>query len=61
MYLNRLIREDRDRQIEMVSKGKDYSSVENEISDIEVVAVSLRKILQKHIQLISFKLGSLYG
>nr|CAG4649554.1 EOG090X0AJZ [Scapholeberis mucronata]SVE93783.1 EOG090X0AJZ [Scapholeberis mucronata] len=38
MYLNRLIREDRDRQIEMVSKGKDYSAVENEISNIEVVA-----------------------
>ena len=40
MYLNRLIREDRDRQIERVSEGKEYSAVENEISDIEVVAVS---------------------
>lgn len=43
MYLNRLIREDRDRQIEMVSKGKDYSVVEDEISNIEVVAVSRKK------------------
>ena len=41
MYINRLIREDRDRQIERVSQGKDYTAqVENEISDIEVLAVS---------------------
>ena len=39
MYLNRLIREDRDRQIVMVGQGKDYSEVENEISDIEIKAV----------------------
>jgi len=39
MYINRLIREDRDRQIERVSQGKDYTAqVENEISDIEVLA-----------------------
>ena len=40
MYLNRLIREDRDRQIEVVSRGKDYSAVEDEISNIEIVAAS---------------------
>nr|SVE74806.1 EOG090X0AJZ [Daphnia carinata] len=38
MYINRLIREDRDRQIELVSQGKEYSAVENEISNIEVLA-----------------------
>nr|SVE79025.1 EOG090X0AJZ [Daphnia lumholtzi] len=37
MYINRLIREDRDRQIELVSKGKEYDAVENEISNIEVL------------------------
>nr|SVE70588.1 EOG090X0AJZ [Daphnia similis]SVE71214.1 EOG090X0AJZ [Daphnia similis]SVE71846.1 EOG090X0AJZ [Daphnia similis]SVE72472.1 EOG090X0AJZ [Daphnia similis] len=37
MYINRLIREDRDRQIELVSQGKEYSAVENEISNIEVL------------------------
>ena len=40
MYLNRLIREDRDRQIFAVSEGKEYSQVEDQISDIEVKAVS---------------------
>lgn len=39
MYLNRLIREDRDKQIERISHGKEYTvQVENEISDIEVLA-----------------------
>jgi len=38
MYLNRLIREDRDRQIFAVSEGKEYSQVEDQISDIEVKA-----------------------
>ena len=42
MYINRLIREDRDRQIDMVSQGKEYSSVENEISSIENITVSMR-------------------
>lgn len=41
MYINRLIREDRDRQIELVSQGKEYSAVENEISNVEVLTVSL--------------------
>ena len=42
MYLNRLIREDRDKQIERISHGKEYTvQVENEISDIEVLAVSI--------------------
>nr|CAG4638628.1 EOG090X0AJZ [Cyclestheria hislopi] len=36
MYLNRLIREDRDKQIEEISKGKEYSEVEDQISDIEI-------------------------
>nr|CAG4637231.1 EOG090X0AJZ [Ceriodaphnia reticulata]SVE73101.1 EOG090X0AJZ [Ceriodaphnia reticulata] len=40
MYLNRLIREDRDRQIEMISQGKEYSAVEDEISNIEIFAAS---------------------
>ena len=39
MYLNRLIREDRDRQIERISNGKEYSQVENEVSDVEMTAV----------------------
>ncbi len=43
MYLNRLIREDRDRQIERVSDGKEYSAVEDEISNIEIIAASLHK------------------
>lgn len=38
MYLNRLIREDRDRQIERISNGKEYSQVENEVSDVEMTA-----------------------
>ena len=40
MYLNRLIREDRDRQIENLSKGKEYSQVEGEIAEVEMVSVS---------------------
>jgi hypothetical protein len=40
MYINRLIREDRDRQIDIISQGKEYSSVENEISNIENITVS---------------------
>lgn len=39
MYLNRLIREDRDRQIEAVTDGKEYSEVEDTISKIELKAV----------------------
>lgn len=42
MYLNRLIREDRDRQIERLSNEKDYSQVEEEISNVERAAVSIR-------------------
>lgn len=40
MYLNRLIREDRDKQIENLSRGKEYSHVEDEIANVEMVAVS---------------------
>jgi hypothetical protein len=44
MYINRLIREDRDRQIDLVSQDKEYSSVENEISNIENVTVSISRV-----------------
>nr|CAG4641076.1 EOG090X0AJZ [Eulimnadia texana] len=36
VYLNRLIREDRDRQIEALRNEKDYSEVENEITSVEM-------------------------
>nr|CAG4644174.1 EOG090X0AJZ [Lepidurus arcticus] len=35
VYLNRLIQEDRDRQIEHVREGKDYSEVQDQIADLE--------------------------
>ena len=55
MYINRLIREDRDRQIERVSQGKDYTAqVENEISDIEVLAVSFFFIILLYCQQLIF-------
>ena len=50
MYINRLIREDRDRQIDMVSQGKEYSSVENEISSIENITVSMRNNSSNRLQ-----------
>lgn len=45
MYLNRLIREDRDRQIDTLSEGKEYSEVEDQISKIECKTASFLFII----------------
>ena len=53
MYLNRLIREDRDRQIEMVSRGKDYSAIEeDDMSNIEIVAASFSHLFLFQLKII---------
>lgn len=58
MYLNRLIREDRDRQIERVSDGKEYGAVEDEISNIEIIAVSLHIAVSHYFRSRIFNFGN---